>query len=236
MNPTLEIEELAISIVAPKFNPTLLTPDFLQYSGIVPSDWQLAREPVLNAQMAHVAYTNGVNISVQLNAVTFSENIKAKALESVAVPSLVRKYVRALPNASYQGIGINISAFFTFEGEGEDAPRNYIAKTLLAPGAWQEVGQELKTATVNLAYTLERGQFNLKIDDVQLRLADNSPQAAVLFSGYFPYELVGDSPSSKLENLYEIADNWRGDLEEYRQIIAIFLGRSAGEMFSEPGQ
>ncbi len=40
---------------------------------------------------------------------------------------------------------------------------------------------------------LNRGQFNLKIDDVLLRRADNSPEFAVLFSGNFPSDIQGES-------------------------------------------
>ena len=101
MNPTPAVEELAISIVAKNLNPTLLTREFLVYSGIIPSDWSLASQPILNAQVAHVAFTNGVNISIQMSAVTFSENILAKTRESVIVPTLIRKYVQTLPNIEY---------------------------------------------------------------------------------------------------------------------------------------
>lgn len=46
MTPTLTIQEVAIA--ARNHAPTLLTSEFLKYSGIVPPDWELARPPILN--------------------------------------------------------------------------------------------------------------------------------------------------------------------------------------------
>ncbi|MBD1944544.1 hypothetical protein H6F78_07660 [Coleofasciculus sp. FACHB-64] len=51
--PTPAFEELAIALIASNFNPTLLTPDFLKYSGIVGSDWKLA-EPMTLLLLAAV--------------------------------------------------------------------------------------------------------------------------------------------------------------------------------------
>ncbi|MEM9544135.1 MAG: hypothetical protein AAGA60_32200 [Cyanobacteria bacterium P01_E01_bin.42] len=45
MSPNLAIQELAIAVAAPDSNPILLTPTFLKGSGIVPQDWELARQP-----------------------------------------------------------------------------------------------------------------------------------------------------------------------------------------------
>lgn len=225
MNPTPAVEELAISIVAKNLNPTLLTREFLVYSGIIPSDWSLASQPILNSQVAHVAFTNGINISIQMSAVTFSENILAKARESVIVPTLIRKYVQTLPNIEYQSIGINPSIFFTFDENNENNARHYISTRLLAPGEWQQVGNQPVRASLQLAYTLDRGQFNLKIDDVLLRRADNQPEFAVLFSGNFPSDIQGESPTERSHHLNQLLNNWQSDLATFREIIyQKFLG------------
>jgi hypothetical protein len=225
MNPTPAVEELAISIVAKNLNPTLLTREFLVYSGIIPSDWSLASQPILNSQVAHVAFTNGINISIQMSAVTFSENILAKTRESVIVPTLIRKYIQTLPNIEYQSIGINPSIFFTFDENNEKNARHYISTRLLAPGAWQQVGNKPVRASLQLAYTLDRGQFNLKIDDVLLRRADNQPEYAVLFSGNFPSDIQGESPTERSHHLNQLLNNWQSDLETFRELIyQKFLG------------
>jgi hypothetical protein len=220
MNPTPAVEELAISIVAKNLNPTLLTFEFLKASGIVPTNWQLAQPPLLTSHAAYIAFTNGINLSTQLGTLTISESLRDKALETVQIPAISRSYIQTLPNIDYQSIGINPSIFFTFDEENENLARHYIANHLLAPGAWQQVGNKPVRASLQLAYTLDRGQFNLKIDDVLLRRADNQPEYAVLFSGNFPYEIQGESVSERLEYINQILRNWESDLATFRELVS----------------
>jgi len=212
-------EELAITISARNHSHTLLTPDFLSSSGIVPLNWELAQPPVLDSQTAIVKFTNETIISAQFDRIVFSQTIEAKGLKEVKVPAIVRKYVETLPNADYQGVGINPSSFFTWEDEDQAAKRHYIVAALLAPSVWCDQSSQPVRGTLNLAYALEKGEFNLKIDDVRLRRSDNMPQFAVLFSGNFPYEIVGNTASERWQNPHYLIEHWQEDLETYREII-----------------
>ena len=62
MNKTIEIQELAFVVAAKNYEPSLLNPGFLKYSGIIPSDWELSRQPVFNDRVAQIVFNNGVNI------------------------------------------------------------------------------------------------------------------------------------------------------------------------------
>ncbi len=228
MIPVPAFEELTIVVAANNNNPATFTPDFLKYSGIISTDWELAEPALLNSHLAQITFTNGINLSAQFDNITFSESLEAKALEDVKIPAIARKYIETLPNTDYQGVEINPSSFFTFEDEDEGGVRNYIVTTLLSPGAWHEFGSKPVTATLQLAYTLKQRQFNLKIDDVRLRRPDNTPQSAVLFSGNFPYKITGDTTLERLQHLYGLIDNWQGDLKTYRELVnQRFLGISA---------
>lgn len=219
MIPTLAFEELAIFVKAKNHNHTLVNPDFLKSTGIVPSNWELAEPPAINSQMAKIQFTNGTIVSAQANGITFSQTTEAEALKDILIPAIVRKYVEILPNADYQGIGINPSSFLTFEDESEKTFRHYISTQLLSPGNWHELGSQPVRASLSLAYTLERGEFNLKIDDIRLRDADNTLQAGVLFSGNFPYQISGNTTQEKLQQLYQLIELWQEDLETYREIV-----------------
>ncbi|MBX9255406.1 hypothetical protein H1Q63_15930, partial [Desmonostoc muscorum CCALA 125] len=56
MNQSLNIQEMAIAIAAKQHNPTILTPDFLKYSGIVPNNWELAKPPIITDAAAQVVF------------------------------------------------------------------------------------------------------------------------------------------------------------------------------------
>jgi hypothetical protein len=96
MKPKITIQELALALIAKNHSPTLLNSDFLKYSGIVPSDWELARPPIFSPQISQVAFTNGINIVAQSNAITFIESLSTKPQEDIKIPAIIRKYVEAL--------------------------------------------------------------------------------------------------------------------------------------------
>jgi hypothetical protein len=214
----VSVQELVIVIAAKNNNPTIVTADFLKYSGIIPSDWELARQPVLTNSVAQVIFTNGVSIVAETNRVIFIEAVADKSSDSITIPQIARKYVETLPNAEYQAIGLNPRGYASFEAS-EDAARNYLSKTLLAPGAWQEIGTAPARATVNYVYTLERGQFNLSVNEAALRQSDETTKPIVLFSGNFSYEIANDSKAEQLKNLYKALGNWQADLEIYTDIV-----------------
>lgn len=132
--PQISVQEWVIVIAAKNNNPTILTVDFLKYSGIIPSDWELARQPVLTNSAAQVIFTNGVSIVAETNRVIFIEQVADKSANAIAIPLLARKYVETLPNAEYQAIGLNPRGYASFD-DSEDAAHNYVSQTLLAPGA-----------------------------------------------------------------------------------------------------
>jgi hypothetical protein len=115
MTPKVTIQELALALTAKNHSPTLLNSDFLKYSGILPPDWELARPPILGSQISQVAFTNGINIVAQSNAITFIESLNTKPLEDTKIPAIIRKYVEALPRTDYQTLTINPRSFITFE-------------------------------------------------------------------------------------------------------------------------
>ncbi len=133
MNQNLEIQELVIAIAVKQQNPTVLTADFLKYSGIVPNDWELARPPILTNAGAQVVYQSGIGIVAEVNRVVFSELIANKEAKEVSIPVIARKYIETLTQVNYQGISINFRGYVLFSQEN-NTPRNYIFGNLLKPG------------------------------------------------------------------------------------------------------
>ena len=172
MTPIITIQELALALTAKNHSPTLLNSDFLKYSGIVPTDWELARPPILAPQISQVAFTNGINIVAQSNAITFIESLSAQPLEDTKIPAVIRKYVEALPRTDYQTLSINSRSFVTFEEGDENAASEYISSILLSKDTWPDVGKDPVKAAVNLVYALERGELNLSVAEALLQLQD----------------------------------------------------------------
>ncbi|MCC5638756.1 hypothetical protein LC593_23575 [Nostoc sp. CHAB 5844] len=229
----LTVQELGIVIAIKNHKPTLLNPDFLKYSGIVPSEWELARQPVFTNNVVQIAYTSGINIVAEPNRIMFLETIEGKELAQVSIPEIVRKYVQALPNLEYGAVGINPRSHISFEQQ-QDAGK-YFSETLLSPGEWQEIGQSRVRASLNLAYTLERSPFYLSINEAAIRKEDETTTPIVMFNGSFSYELTGENSSERLMNLQQVIDNWEADIKTYQEIIGSkFLAKQSEALYAVP--
>jgi hypothetical protein len=165
-----------------------------------------------------VIFANGISVMAEPNRIMFSEAIDGKAASEIAIAQIARKYVQALPYMEYQAVGLNPRGFATFDAEPESA-RKYLGEKLFSPGTWQEVGTQPMRATINLAYTLERGVFYLSLQEAALRQPDETTTPVVMFSGNFSYDLASLKEEERLASLYQAIENWQADLDIYRDII-----------------
>lgn len=218
MNQPLVIQEFVIVLAAKNHNPSLLNPDFLKYSGIVPTDWELARPPVSSRNVTSITFKEGISIVAEPNRVLFKETIENKAAAEIIVPDLARKYVQSLPKLEYLGLAFNLLGYTSYENQPE-APRKYVTEKLLSPGNWQEVGTTPMQATVNLVYTLERSVLNLSVNSGSLRFPDEKTVPVVLFTGNFGYNINSPSEEERLLRISQLIENWQADLETYKDII-----------------
>ncbi|MDJ0618673.1 MAG: hypothetical protein QNJ63_18340 [Calothrix sp. MO_192.B10] len=218
MSQTLNIQEMAITIAVQKNDPTILTPDFLKYTGIVPSEWELAREPVRSNSVAQVTFQNGVNIVSQSNRIVFSEVIANKDIQDVEISAIALKYIQKLSQANYQGIGTNFGGYVLFPQSGQ-AARDFIFKTLLQPGPWSEFGNAPVQAAMKFSYTLEGKQLNLEVNQAAIRFPDQKLVPAVLFSGNFNHVLPKGSENNQIDNIAKAIENWQTDLDTYKDVV-----------------
>jgi len=217
MSKTIQIQELAIAITAKGLNPNVVNLDFLKYSNIISSDWELARPPVQTKNLTQLVFQNGIAIVTQPNRIVFAEAIDQKDIQQAIVSQLAVKFIEKLPNIEYQAVGINPKGFVTFtESNGAT---NYVLKNLLASGEWREFGKTPVKAAIQLAYTLEDYILNLTINEGLLKISEEKSLPAVLFSGNFNYNIVGNNPQERLEYLHRIIQNWKQNLETYQQLI-----------------
>jgi hypothetical protein len=222
MNRSLEVQELALVIAVKQQDPSLLTPDFLRYSGIVPQEWELSRQPVRSQQVAQVSYQNGISVLAYPDRTVLVESLSDKSEESVEIPTIAQRYSEVLRNMDYQAMGINFRGYASFPGEGEGA-HHYICNTLLSPGSWQNMGTAPMRAGLNLVYPFERNQLNLSVQEAMLQLSEEERLPVVLFTANFETQLKGATEVERLTQLQQSTEGWRGDLATYRQVVGQFL-------------
>ncbi len=211
------IEELTISLVIKNLNPTMLSHEFLTMSGIVPADWELARQPVLNARGSQVSYKNGVNIIAQPNTINFVEAIANKDSKDLQFAKIADKYIQKMSEADYQGLSISPKIITPFTEE--DGGKKFINEQLLGQGAWRNFGTTEPQAALELFYQLEDCQLALKINPARLQQPDNKVISAVLFAGNFAYNMTKIAGEERIRKISQKINNWDQDLDIFRELV-----------------
>ena len=223
------IEEIGLTIAAKDLTPTMISQDFLKMSGIIPKDWELAQQPVLNLNIAQLSFKNGININAQPNSVTITESIAQKKLTEIVAGEIATKFVAKLAYGDYLGYSFSPKMLLPFPNNPQQV-RTYITEHLLASGPWKQIGKTPVQAGINLMYSLEHCQLNISIAEARLQQPQKPPMMAILFSGGFNYNLstITDS-QEKVDRLNKAISSWQKDFSEFRNMITQkFLGSSAG--------
>ncbi|ELS03019.1 hypothetical protein Xen7305DRAFT_00027370 [Xenococcus sp. PCC 7305] len=219
MDKNLDIRDLSVVVAVRDHNPNMLTPDFLKGSGVVPTDWELARPPVLSSRTTKIVFKNGIKIEAKPGIITFSEGlIEPKTPHEIEITKLASKYTAALPNLDYRAVGINPRRFKTF-GDHTQAAHRYLTEKILSPGVWQEVGETPIQAGINLVYTINGVPLRLSINEAKLQIPEKEAISAILFSGNFHHDLVGENGNDRLSALQNQLENWLKDWDSFQDIL-----------------
>lgn len=221
---SISIQEISIILAAKDLNPSILNPDFLKYSDIVPSDWQYDQQPVFSNSSVRISYNNGIRISAQPNRVAFAQVVSTQDQSQFLIDTLAAKFAEKLPNADYQAVGVNPRGLVPFFDD-ERGAHDFLFKKLFAMGSWQEFGQAPAQAAIQLSYILEQGQLNLAINEAKLKSQDGKSVSAVVFSGNFNYPVRGDAGVKRVQNVNERIQLWKSTVATFQQLInERFLG------------
>lgn len=200
-------------------NPAIVNEEFCRYSGVIPMEWEMARDPIYTPQLVQLAYQNGITITAQPNRILFTEMTANKERSDYRAAQLVRRFAEALPNLKIEAFGFNPLGH-TQLGDTEEAGQNYFSQTLLAPGAWQTVGEAPVRGRLSLTYTLEeKRQLNLTISEASLRNDAEALTPVIVFSGNFSYGLEGDTAAACRASMLQFLDRASADLEFFIDLI-----------------
>jgi hypothetical protein len=212
---THTIQELALVIAVKNHDPLMVGEAFLKQTGIIPTEWELAREPYVSQQATQLVFTNGMSIIAEPERVVFAQALADKDPSTIAIGEIASKYAAILKKADYQGVGINFRSFIP--QASHETAQSYISQHILAPASWQQIGEAPVRANINLNFSLSGRQLALSINPAAIQFPEQEPMPVILFGGNFGYQLNGEN---KVAQLTTIVTQWSTDLLEYQQIIS----------------
>ncbi len=218
----IALQELAIVLAFKEIDPTIVTPEFLKYSQIVPSEWEVSGQPLRSLQGTQVTFQNGVAIIAQSQRISFAEIAVNKPTTSLEIPTAAQKLLDILPGLSYVGVGINCQGYIDF-GSDRRQTRDFLYQNILAPGTWQQQGDAPLKAKIDLGYTFGDRYLNLNITEAMMQVAEDRSNSIVLFRGNFDYDIANTTaPAAQVQRIKQIIANWQRDLDLYREVVGRF--------------
>jgi hypothetical protein len=226
---THALQELTLLIAIKNHDPLMVGEAFLKQTGIIPSEWQLAREPYLSQQATQLVFNNGVSITAEPERVIFTQSLADCEPSTIEISKIASSYATILKKADYQGIGINFRSFIPQPNNA--AAQAYLSQHILAPASWQQIGEAPVRANINLNFSLSGRQLTLSINPAAIQFPERELMPVILFGGNFSYQL---DANDKLTQLTNILARWQTDLTEYQQIIdRHFLGNARPAVITE---
>lgn len=212
------LTELIIVLAAKGQRPNVINVEFLKYSGIVPTDWELARQPIYSNQLVQISFTNSITFTAEPGRLIIGEMIEGKKQEEILSAGIARKYIEVLPRMEYQAVGINPRGYLSMN-EKQTTAAQYFKEKLLAPGSWQEYGSQGIKANLNLMYTLEQGNMHLSISEAQVKRGEKEVESVVLFSGNFEHIVSKESEQERVLEVQQYLSSWQADFQAYQELI-----------------
>ncbi|MEM8638006.1 MAG: hypothetical protein AAGG51_04185 [Cyanobacteria bacterium P01_G01_bin.54] len=216
--PTVELQELGISIVASDFRPQMLNLDVLKFSGIIPQDWELAQSPKMTTALMQLSFSNGVNLIAQPRQIALLQATPIPPdTANPEIPQIAQQYLEQFPKADYQSLSLAPKVLLGFP-EHPEAAREFITGQLLAEGTWQQLGHAPLQANVTLNYQLKRCPLTIAISAVQLK--QNEQQIpALLFAGTFNYSIPEVYRDRRAAYLSKRISKWPTDLVQFSEVV-----------------
>ena len=188
----------SVLVAAREHNPTILHPAFLTAQGIVPAEWELAKDPVCTPAFAAVSYRNRVTLVVEGSRFQVSEAGLRGLPEQSPVAGLASAYLSKLPHVRYTEVEIRFQAFVP-----HDDPATFLIGRFLKGGPWNASPQKLDAMGLRLEYSVDRALLDLFLDPGSI-MQDGVDRTGVIVGGSYSSELPEANPLPQAQALLSL--------------------------------
>ena len=215
--PSIEIVEFSVVLVATENNPSILNLDFLKYNEIVDPDWQVQGSPVSGPVFAQVSFEGGFTITADQQRVIFDQKTGGKLVAS----EVAKRYFQQVPHVPYFGIGINPKFFLRSTGEHLSLRDSVVRDQ----GAWMSFKDAAPTVQLKLVYRYEDEARTISLDVAQIEpTIDDQTVSGILFQANVHRDVDGTNAQARNKHIQSILDRWEDDLEDVRLLSKTLLG------------
>ena len=213
-----DIKEIGITIFGSHLHPAILNLEFLQLREIIPRDWNLVKQPIINPQLTQLQFDNNLTIMAQPGTVTFVDTVGKIEPSNLNAAYVASMYAQNLTQGQYDRVNIGAKIIVACT-ETQDAARRFLGETLMAMGPWQNIGNSPVQVGLTLYYDLDGAQLNMNINEATLQEPNKPPVSALIFGGAFSHYLIEQTAEGRLNQLRYYIKNWRKDWNTFKDIV-----------------
>ena len=126
------LERVDVAVSAEHHNPSMLTPEFLRLSGVVPSHWE-PEEAELGRDFSSVLFYNGILWVMDQERLIIEDSQDGLSFsQPFEVHRLTRRYLEEVRTVLYRNLVLSFHGRVPTASSGGD-PRHWLAEQLLRP-------------------------------------------------------------------------------------------------------
>ena len=210
--PSIELVEFSVVLVAKGNNPSILNLDFLRYNEIVEPDWQIQDSPISEPAFAQVKFEGGLTLTAELYRISFTQSGDELVAEDLICPKVAKSYLDQVPHVPYSAIGINPKFFLRSSGEHLPTTKN-----MLRDQGNRLSFKDAEPAILKLAYAYDTR--TISIDIAQVKQTNG-----ILFQANVHRDIEGSTAQTCNNSIRSILDRWEEDLKDIRQLSKVLSG------------
>ena len=222
--PTINIDELTITLHTQGAIPVLINPDFLLHNGIVERAWAIELPVIIESRYAQVSYTNGLSLIASEDRFIISQvsrNGHSLNVDEIVCPEVLVRYLSLVPPAvGYNHIQVEPVCSITMnESEAERliSPLHELKKGL----PHVDVIPEMQ---VRLLYFLPDKSISLQV--TEHRIEEGSELPSIRFVGRISRQVRGDTlPEQAIFIVSVVEEQWRQDIHDLLALTRQFYSK-----------
>lgn len=215
--PTIiqDFQEVTIILYSPHFQPHLITEKILKEKQIIPQDWILVSDKLVNLNVMLFTFKNGFKIQTEIGKIYFSMRINKS---SVLINEIITKFIYSFPQFIYTQVQILPRRLISLPGDLFVA-QQFIVKTFLLKGQWQNFKNVQPKVQLQFFYKFNTLSLVLKITEVKFKNNSKKVKPALFFRGVFSEKLNYNNKITSIKKLDTIINNYQEYLMMFNQII-----------------
>lgn len=213
---SVNLDEVAVVLVAQSNNPSIINPDFLRNNKIVNADLSLKGDPITSPLFSQVTFERGIVVNALPDRVIFQQTGDSLATEDILCPEIAKRYVEQVPHVPYSAIGINPKGYRQLSAEVPEKVSNILIKRS-EDMSFKDVKPEVHLKTI----------YQYDTRKIVLDIAEAIKRRNEIPIMLFHANIHRDIPSTinqqeRIKTISDILASWKDDLSDFDALVKKF--------------